>query len=498
MTARQTDSPEPPPAASRRRFFPSIEATPGAFLFFFAIVLELAASAVAGIAFALQISALWIVGTVLWVGWFALIFMVLSPSADRIFRDRLRLLKRGAAGIFVTLFVLGYAEFGALIFYHVHYNGNTSDSKLLQLVEQLDHGLQYNDGTALCHQATNNLLAGKNPYANGNIITALMSFNGSFDRVTPLRVGRFADVFPYPSQEQLLDLWNVSIKNPTPPPVELVSTLSYPAGSFLLPAPFIAVGVKDMRIVDILFVVAALVYTAWQIPKQRRWLFIGVALVSLELWNSIADGETGTLCFALCLVAWVALQRNLWLSAAFMGLAVATKQTAWFLLPFYLILLFRTVPFKKLLYVTAIIAAVFLAMNLPFAVRDPRLWFTSLMSPMTDPMFPLGVGVVTLVTGGVLGIRSSLPFTIAELLVFAIVLVWYYRNCRRYPQFGPILAILPLFFAWRSLWNYFFYSAIMALAGMLASREEEQTGVHEASAGIGNVVNRSERPSGSY
>jgi hypothetical protein len=473
MTARQVDTEKPAPAAKKRGLFSHIEASPRILLFFFAIVLELAASAVAGVAFALKIAPLWIVGSILWVAWFVVIFIIFNPAADRVLQGWLKVLKRGALGIFITLFILGCLEFGALVFYHVHYTGDTSNSRFLQLVEALDHGLQYNDGTALCHQATNNLLAGENPYAHPNIITALMAFNGSYDRVTPLRVGQFADVFPYPGDQQLLDLWNKSIQHPVPPPVELVSTMCYPAGSFLLPAPFIALGVKDMRIIYIIFVVAALAYTAWQIPNQRRLVFIGVALVSLELWNSIADGETGTLCFALSLVAWIALRKNLWLSAAFMGLAVATKQTAWFLLPFYLILLFRTVPLKKLLYATAVIAGIFLAMNLPFAVMDLRLWFSSLMSPMTDPMFPLGVGAITLVNGGLLDIRSSLPFTVGEVFVFAVALIWYYRNCRRYPQLGPMLAILPLFFAWRSLWNYFFYSAIMALAGQLAAGEEQ-------------------------
>lgn len=229
MTARQTDNPKPAPAVEKHGLLSFVEVTPRPLLFFFAIVLELAASAVAGVAFALKIDVYWIVGSVLWVAWFALIFVVLNPSTDRILKDKLRVLKRGALGIFITLFILGYAEFGALIFYHVHYTGNPSSSQFYQLVDALDHGLQYNDGTALDHQATNNVLAGKNPYANGNIITALLAFNGSFDRVTPLRVGQFADVFPYPSDQQLLDLWNESIKNPSPPPAELVSTVSYPA-----------------------------------------------------------------------------------------------------------------------------------------------------------------------------------------------------------------------------------------------------------------------------
>ena len=37
----------------------------------------------------------------------------------------------------------------------------------------MEHGFQYNDGTALQQQAIENLLSGKNPYAHANIIAAL-------------------------------------------------------------------------------------------------------------------------------------------------------------------------------------------------------------------------------------------------------------------------------------------------------------------------------------
>ena len=137
-------------------------------------------------------------------------------------------------------------------------------------------------------------------------------------------------MFPYPQNNQLEQLWNKAIQTPSQVPSEFESRVCYPAASFLLPAPFIFLGITDIRIVYAIFVLAGLAYTVWVIPKKRRLLFIGAVLISLELWNSIAGGEVGSLCFPLLLIAWLALNRNLWLSAIFMGLAVATKQTAWF------------------------------------------------------------------------------------------------------------------------------------------------------------------------
>jgi hypothetical protein len=50
---------------------------------------------------------------------------------------------------------------------------------------------------------------------------------------------------------------------------------------------------------------------------------------------------------------------------------------------------------------------------------------------------------------------QSVVFTALEVMALVATLAWYYRNCRRAPQAGLILAVVPLFFAWRSLIAYF-------------------------------------------
>jgi uncharacterized membrane protein len=167
-----------------------------------------------------------------------------------------------------------------------------------------------------------------------------------------------------------------------------------------------------------------------------------------------------------------------------MGLAVTTKQTAWFFLPFYLILLFRTQGVKKLFIVLFIIGGLFFFTNLPFIVANPDLWLASITSPMTDPMFPVGGGLTIFVTGGVINIQSPLPFSILEGIAFIGTIFWYFRYGKRYPQTGPILAIIPLFFAWRSLWSYFFYAAIISLAYIMANENTTQKTLY---SGINNL-----------
>jgi hypothetical protein len=451
-----------------------IYSTPRTLLFFYAVLILLLSTVIFSFGFVLNIPALLIVATMTLLIWFVVIFISLLPRTDIILQNQMHRLKRGALIIFSALFVIGFlvAVMVSIIIPHAIQNRNTSrDLRQLLTGVQRDYG--YNDGTILSKQAVENLLHGKNPYAHANIIEALLDYNGTYDRVTPLRVGSFYDVFPYPTETQLQQLWDKAIQTPSTVPPEIESKVCYPAGSFLLSAPFVFLGISDIRIVYAIFFLAGLAYAVWIIPKKKRLLFIGVALISLELWNSIfSGGEMGNLYFPFLLIAWLALNRNLWLSAICMGIAVTTKQTAWFFLPFYLILLFKTYGTKKLLAGMSVIVMIFVVTNLPFAIGDLRLWFASITSPMTDLMFPNGMGLITLVASGVVKLRSSLPFTALEAVTFIAAIVWYFKYCRRYPQTGLILAILPLFFAWRSIFPYFFYVDIIALAYIMVNEAD--------------------------
>jgi len=45
--------------------------------------------------------------------------------------------------------------------------------------------------------------------------------------------------------------------------------------------------------------------------------------------------------------------------------------------------------------------------------------------------------------------------------------VWYYYNCRKYPQAGLLLAVLPLFFAWRSFSAYFYFASLLVFGAVI-------------------------------
>jgi hypothetical protein len=463
------DAAVPSPSGS-----PATDAPPRALLYYWIIVVQLAASAVSGAGYVLEDTRWYLGGMFVWLLWFLLIFQVVRPAPGGFLERHARGVRRGAFTIFVTLFTLGILEVVTFTVIYPIFASKHHGGQIDEVLAGFDEVFQYNDGDILVQQAGENLLAGKNPYAHANIIEGLIAYHGAYDRVTPLQVGRFKDDFPYPSLEAITGLIDEAVKDPSHPPAELVSGVSYPAGSFLLPAPFLAAGIRDIRIVYAILVAGGLAYAVWAMPGRRRRVFAGGVLVSLEFWNSIAAGDTSITCFPLLLVAWLTLGKHNRASVLFMGLAVATKQTAWFVLPFYLVWLYRSEDRRQIPAALGIIAAVFAAANLPFIIADPGLWLSSVLSPMADPVFPLGVGVVNLVTSGLVSNQSSLPFTVLELAALAGGIIWYYRNCRRMPHAGLILAVLPLFFAWRSLWPYFFYVGMIAFAGVCRGHLEEK------------------------
>jgi uncharacterized membrane protein len=456
------------PVIRKMSIFSLDRATPRIHFFFLAVFIKIIASALSAIGFVLSNAFYQIAGAVVWLVFLAVLFFVAVPAADNRLQSYRRVLRTASSTIIIVFCIIGIVLLAVATTIGLKsIDSAQPEGNLSRLMVSLDNIYGYNDATALTHQAAENALHGRNPYADANIVMAMMGYNSSSDKLTPLRVGRFANVFPYPSSSQLEQLWQEAVKTPSQVPPELESKFNYPAFCFLLPAPFIWLGVGDLRFIYLILLVPALAYVIYRIPGRFRVFFIIALVASLEIWNSLAAGETGFLYFPLLLLAWVLYKRDTWVSALFMAMVVSIKQLTWFLLPLYLILIFRTMGWRKLLGVSAIIAGGFVAANVWFIARDPYLWITSILAPVMDRMFPLGVGLISFVTMGVLDVRSPLLFTTLEFGVYALSIAWYWFNCRRYPNTALVLSVLPLFFAWRSLWTYFFYIDIVLLASVL-------------------------------
>jgi hypothetical protein len=229
---------------SKKHLSSYLQASPRTLLFYFTVVILLLSTVIFSLGFILNNSAILITGSIILLVWFIAIFISVLPQTDTFLSTRLNQLKRGALIIFVFLFVAGLLGAATIVILvpHVIQDKNIS-SDLHQLLTGVQRDYGYNDGTTLSQQAVENLLKGQNPYAHANIIRALLKYHGTYDTVTPLRTGIFSDVFPYPQDSQLRQLWDKAIQMPSSVLPEIESRVCYPAASFLLPAPFIFIGI---------------------------------------------------------------------------------------------------------------------------------------------------------------------------------------------------------------------------------------------------------------
>lgn len=324
-----------------------------------------------------------------------------------------------------------------------------------------------NDAIALNRRAIDYLIKGMNPYGKPSIISTLEDFRMPSTRTTPLRQGALAEVFPYPSDMELELVFRLAKARGEFDPLEFESKVSYPAGSFLFPAPFVLLGLSDLRLFYLLcalIMVAVLIYRA---SPGLRGLGALVCLVNVGLWSQIMGGTMDTLYGVLLFLGWIS-RRSPWRSAVLMGLAGASKQMVWFFLPFYLVRMVRDWGWRQGVKSATIVGGIFLLTNASFILSSPRDWWAGVMAPMLDPMFPMGVGIVSLFVGGLLPPAPPIFFTLLEGVVMVGALVWYYRYGDRAPSSGLLLGILPLFFAWRSLPSYFFLVPILVFGAVVA------------------------------
>jgi hypothetical protein len=310
-----------------------------------------------------------------------------------------------------------------------------------------------NDGTSLDTNAAILLLEGRNPYANSSILTLARLFPIQPNWTTPLQLGQFSDLKNYPSMTDFQTVLDTDLKAGKAP--EFESKVSYPVLSFLTLVPFVLI--KDYNVLPFyLLSYVLLVIIGWKIvrPEMRPWVLL-LSMVNVTMWSSIMGSNLDVFVTLLLVLAWLMREKS-WTSAILLGLAFASKQTSWFLAPFYLILIFRHYGWKETLFRGTVAGAVCLAFNLPFILWDPQAWLAGILAPVSDPMFPMGAGIVGLSAGHLIPFLPKWCYDSLEAVTMLGSLVWYWRICKRVPEAALLLSMLPLFMAWRSLSSYFY------------------------------------------
>jgi hypothetical protein len=331
-----------------------------------------------------------------------------------------------------------------------------------------------NDGTSLDTNAAILLLQGHDPYADSNMVHIARLFSLEAGWTTPLREGQFANRLTYPSPVELRTVFDTDIKAGRAP--EFEAKVSYPSLSFLTLVPFVWLGFYNVLPFYFLCYIV-LVALGFMVARRemRPWIIV-FALANVSMWSSVVGGNLDVLTILFVVMAWL-WRDHRWRSALTLGLALACKQPAWFFLPFYAILIFRTYGWREAARRVTIAGALMLALNLPFIIWNFHAWLAGVMAPIADPMFPTGVGIVGLVGSPFLhNYMTTTVYSVLEYGIFyPLCLLWYWRLCKTHPEAAMLLAVLPLFFAWRSLPSYFACAAFPMFI-LLAARGNTSKG----------------------
>lgn len=322
-----------------------------------------------------------------------------------------------------------------------------------------------NDGTSLDTNAAILLLAGRNPYTDSNILQIADRFHIQPNWTTPLRQGTFAQQLDYPTMGEFQTALDTAIKTGDASAFE--SKVSYPALSFLTLVPFVTIHYYNVEPFYLLCYLL-LVFLAWKWAQRelRPWVIL-LALANVPMLASTMGGNLDVFYTLLIALAWWLRDRR-WTSAFFFGLALASKQIAWYFAPFYFIMNWRLYGFKEAGYRLAVAGTLGLLINLPFIIWNPQTWLAGILAPVADPMFPMGIGIVNLSVTHLIPYLPERVYTFLQIAALLVSVACYWRISRVRPESALYFAVLPLFFNWRSLPSYFSCMAYPLFALMVA------------------------------
>jgi uncharacterized membrane protein len=303
------------------------------------------------------------------------------------------------------------------------------------------HNRRYyaSDSAALDHVAARVLVSGHDPYTSSLAAAALF--------------------FKTPT-----DFWTYLVTGGH------VMAVSYPAGSFLVYAPALALGFHHAVVdwVDLFAWLAGAVILFLLLPRYLRWLGALVAMTGFFL-GLFTNGGTDAAFIPFAMIAvwrWDRYGQGKaagvarWIGPVALGLACSIKQTPWFCVPFLVAGIAIEArrsgrdPMRVVARYLGTVAVVFGAVNLPFIAWGASAWWHGTMTPITEPLVADGQGVVSLALHGLTGgVDLRLLMDASALALVAVVVAF----CAWYEALKRIwLLLLPVafFFSPRSFSSY--------------------------------------------
>ena len=290
------------------------------------------------------------------------------------------------------------------------------------------------DAVAVPHRAAELLINGQNPYRDLDVPEAVERFGIPANLATHLVDGN------------------------------VLHSLDYPALSFLSVTPFVAAGLTDIRVVYLGEVILLVLVCVPRVRVAWRPLIAAAVVGNTIIVRQNILAGVDPLWALLLSIGILFIERRV-LSAAAVGLAAADRQPAWFFVPFYLLIVWKRDGRREALRRGAIAAAAFAVPNLPFVVADPAAYWKGVTEPILGALEPAGVGLVGFAVGGVIPLLPRGIYGVVSVLVFGALLWLLARRWRDFPNVALIFPSISLWFAWRSLQNYFGFAGVFALIG---------------------------------
>ncbi len=276
------------------------------------------------------------------------------------------------------------------------------------------------DGLVQSEAATGFVLAGKDPY-------------GADYRNTPM------------------GQWQFQIGELTVNPA--LDHYAYMPLTFLLPLPVqVLVGNTwtwfDHRVVYLLFFVAVLVLSMLLVDESSKRLML-LMLISLNplFVPFFIEGRNDVLTLFWWLLTLVLLKRGRLVGSAIaLGLACATKQLAWFFVPFYLVYIAGSGTFAqrvaRLKRPLLFLIGAFMIVVLPWFLSNPTAFLTDITYFQSGPSaagFPIdgvSIGILLMSAGLIKSNSDPFPFWILQIVVGLPLLVAMLLRQWRQPDLG--------------------------------------------------------------
>lgn len=306
----------------------------------------------------------------------------------------------------------------------------------------------HSDAVVAAHGGAQLLLEGRRPYADFDMVEQLRRFGLPETFATPLEDGT------------------------------RLRSLQYPALAFLVPAPFVAAGLADVRALYLVEVLAIFALVVASLPDPWRLPALAACVGGLAVVDQFVLAGIDPLWALLILGAWLARRRRS--SAVLLGLAVAARQPAWLVAPFLIAYSWREGGRAEGLARAGIAAGVALLIHLPFLLTQPLALLAGVTAPALLPLEVWGVGPAKLAADAHAAVVPRAVYVAAAGAAYLAAL-WAFAAGRT--RGGALtLPLLPLWISWRALLSYFAFLPVFTLAGDEAPRSARVPGLVAAAS----------------